>query len=77
MSDPKTIKTNGNGSIIHRLDNRCVLRHISDVYISWAVLGGQGCREKKFQVRDFLIKYATFEESFVMFKWAKKFFFSF
>ena len=49
VSDPKTIKTNGNGSIIHRLENRCVLRHISDVYLSWAVLGGQGCREKKFQ----------------------------
>ena len=33
---------------IHRLENRCVLRHISNMKIqSWTVLGSQGCREKK------------------------------
>ena len=31
----------------HRLENRCVLRHISSMKIqSWAVLGSQDCRQK-------------------------------
>ena len=34
----------------HRLENRCVLRHISNMnFHSWAVLGSWGCREKKIQ----------------------------
>ena len=32
------------------LENRCVLRHISNMnFLSWAVLGSQGCIEKKIQ----------------------------
>ena len=34
----------------HRLENRCVLKHNSNMnFHSWAVLGYQGCREKKIQ----------------------------
>jgi hypothetical protein len=54
----------------HRLENRCVLRHISNMnFLSWAVFGVQGCREKK---NPNCHKYATFEASFFMFSWAKK-----
>ena len=32
----------------HRLENRCVLRHISNMnFLYWAVLSSRGCREKK------------------------------
>ena len=31
----------------HRLENRCVLRHIFNInFQSWDVIGSQGCREK-------------------------------
>ena len=34
----------------HRLEKRCVLRHISNMnFHPWAVLGSQGCREKNIQ----------------------------
>ena len=34
----------------HRLENKCVLRHIYNMnFHSWVVLGSQGCREKKIQ----------------------------
>ena len=49
----------------NRLENRCVLRHISDMnFQSWAVLGSQGCRERNatfkavsfvFMVKNFYI----------------------
>ena len=34
----------------HRLDDRCVLRHISNMnFLSWAVLGSRGYKEKRIQ----------------------------
>ena len=45
----------------HRLENRCVLKHNSNMnFHSWAVLGYQGCREKKIQTAIS----TTFEVSF-------------
>ena len=36
---------------LHRLENICVLRRISNMKIqSWAVLGSRGCREKNFKL---------------------------
>ena len=52
------------------LENRCVLRHISNMnFLSWAVLGSRGCREKK---NPHCHKYATFEASFSCFHGQKE-----
>ena len=54
--------------LFHRLENRCVLRHISNMnFHSWAVLGSRGCRERNPNCH----KYATFKDSYSMFTWAK------
>ena len=35
----------------HKLENRCVLRQISNIYFhSWVALGSRGYREKKIQI---------------------------
>ena len=50
-------------NIWHRLENRCVLRHISVMnFQSLAVLGSRGCREKNSNRN----KHATFEASFFL-----------
>ena len=57
-------------SLPHKLENRCVLRHISNMRIhSWAVLGGLGCRER--EKNPNCHEYATFQGSFFMFSGAK------
>mgnify|MGYP001194092638 CR=1 FL=1 len=53
----------------HRIVDRGILSHVSSMNFQfWAVLGSQGCREKK---DPNLHKYATFEGSFFLFSWAK------
>ena len=58
--------------INHRLENRCVLKHISNMnFQSWVVLGSQGCREKKIQTA---ISMQLLRSVFFMFSWSKKLF---
>ena len=48
-------------STMHRLENRCVLRHISNMnFQSWAVLGIRGCRHYQFLGFLFIPFYVIF-----------------
>ena len=54
----------------HRLENRCVLRHISNMnFQSWTSFGQSGMQRKNIQTA--ISTYATFEASFLKFSCAK------